>query len=177
MTEKDVKSHVIHHHPRHIMSLILWYRTIYLCHWLCDALPCHAINVLMSWYSMPLNLWCWAMFSPIVPSVPVETIWNQHWFNVRRWSTKLFFQFKHCVPIELLLQYTFSGSNIDGSFTTAVSNLFLSSFGKITATDLELFLESPEAILMRTHNIPLRYRKSKRYPYYAFWHDAMINTH
>ena len=30
---------------------------------------------------------------------------------------------------------------------------------------------------MRTHNIPSRKRKSKRYPYYSSWPGAMINIH
>ena len=34
-----------------------------------------------------------------------------------------------------------------------------------------------EAILMRTHNIPSYYRKSKRYLYFAFCSGATINTH
>ena len=32
-------------------------------------------------------------------------------------------------------------------------------------------------IPMRTHNIHSYWRKSKRYPYYASWPGAMINTH
>ena len=60
---------------------------------------------------------------------------------------------------------TFSGSNTDGSFTTAVSNSFLGPlknkthscrFG-ITWDDFLFNIEKwniNEAILMRTHNIP-----------------------
>ena len=31
--------------------------------------------------------------------------------------------------------------------------------------------------IIRTHNIPSFQRKSKKYPYYAAWAGAMINTH